>query len=150
MRLANAEVSLALQSKEGCYVFHAIAKGRLIAVITIDDRDEISVQPEVPKLPKWAMGQMAEHAFNLMCTMKGEVSSPELRARGRSGERKPLGISPEGVHYELEQALDGLYVTADGVRIAERGKADTPQAKTWVVIDPKWEVYDEGRRRSDA
>ena len=29
-----------------------------------------------------------------------------------------------------------------GVRIAERGKPGTPQAKTWISFDPGYEVYD--------
>jgi hypothetical protein len=35
-----------------------------------------------------------------------------------------------------------LFVEADGVRIAHRGRPGTPQAGTWVSIEPGWEVID--------
>ena len=34
-----------------------------------------------------------------------------------------------------------IYVIYDGVRIAERGKPGTPQAKTWISLEPGYEVY---------
>ena len=35
-----------------------------------------------------------------------------------------------------------IYVIYDGVRIAERGKPGTPQAKTWISLEPGYVVYD--------
>jgi hypothetical protein len=35
-----------------------------------------------------------------------------------------------------------VYVVFDGVRIAKRGQPDTPQARTWVSIEPGFKVYD--------
>jgi hypothetical protein len=35
-----------------------------------------------------------------------------------------------------------VFVIRDGVKIAERGKPGTPQAKTWVSLDPHWIVRD--------
>jgi hypothetical protein len=40
----------------------------------------------------------------------------------------------------------GLYVVGDGVRIAKRGHPDTPQARTWVSLEPGWSVRDGGGR----
>lgn len=34
-----------------------------------------------------------------------------------------------------------MFVVCDGVRIARRGYPGTPQAKTWVPIEPGWGVY---------
>jgi hypothetical protein len=35
-----------------------------------------------------------------------------------------------------------LFVVFDGKRIAKRGHPGTPQAKTWVSLEPGFEVYD--------
>ena len=34
-----------------------------------------------------------------------------------------------------------IYVVYGGVRIAKRGMPDTPQAKTWISLEPGYEVY---------
>ena len=34
-----------------------------------------------------------------------------------------------------------IYVVYDGIRIAKRGKPGTPQAKTWISLEPGYEVY---------
>jgi hypothetical protein len=45
-----------------------------------------------------------------------------------------------------ELVIDGdgrdLFVIADGVKIAKRGRPGTPQAKTWVPLEPRWSVLD--------
>jgi len=33
-------------------------------------------------------------------------------------------------------------VEVDGVRIARRGYPNSPQAGTWVSLEPGWEVFD--------
>jgi hypothetical protein len=35
-----------------------------------------------------------------------------------------------------------IYVVYDGIRIAQRGKPGTAQAKTWVPLEPGYVVYD--------
>jgi hypothetical protein len=51
------------------------------------------------------------------------------------------------VAFELveEEGDVWIYVTVDGNRIAYRGKPNTPQAKTWVSVDPDFRVIDRGR-----
>jgi len=34
-----------------------------------------------------------------------------------------------------------MYVVYAGVRIAKRGKPGTPQAKTWISLEPGYAVY---------
>ena len=45
---------------------------------------------------------------------------------------------------EVKVVKDGglFFVEIDGVRIARRGYPGTPQAGTWVSIEPGWEVLD--------
>jgi hypothetical protein len=45
----------------------------------------------------------------------------------------------------VEIVSDGhdLFVLADGVRIAKRGQRGTPQARTWVSLEPGWRVLDQ-------
>jgi hypothetical protein len=45
---------------------------------------------------------------------------------------------------ELEIVRDGddLFIVADGVRIAKRGRPGSAQAKTWVSLEPGWRVLD--------
>ena len=44
----------------------------------------------------------------------------------------------------VEMDSDGtdLFIIVDGVKIAKRGLPDTPQAKTWVSLEPGWKVLD--------
>ena len=35
-----------------------------------------------------------------------------------------------------------IFVFCDGIKIAKRGHPGTPQAKTWVSLEPGWEVLD--------
>jgi hypothetical protein len=41
-----------------------------------------------------------------------------------------------------ENGEPAIYITHDGVRIAKRGKPDTPQAMTWIALEPGWVVRD--------
>ena len=45
---------------------------------------------------------------------------------------------------KVEMLSDGkdIFVVADGVKIAKRGHSGTPQAKTWVSLEPGWHVRD--------
>ena len=45
----------------------------------------------------------------------------------------------------VEVMSDGenIFVVADGIRIAKRGGPGTPQAKTWVSLEPGWKVFDD-------
>ena len=54
-----------------------------------------------------------------------------------------------GVKIECE-GLKDMFVVVDGVRIARRGYPGTPQAGTWVSLEPGWEVVDDGRRNTIA
>jgi hypothetical protein len=35
---------------------------------------------------------------------------------------------------------DDIFIIVDGVKIARRGYPNTPQARTWVSLEPGWEV----------
>ena len=37
---------------------------------------------------------------------------------------------------------EDIFIIADGVKIAKRGHPGTPQAKTWVSLEPGWIVRD--------
>jgi hypothetical protein len=37
---------------------------------------------------------------------------------------------------------DGLYIMLDDVKIAERGRPDTPNAKKWVPLQEGWDIKD--------
>ena len=44
-----------------------------------------------------------------------------------------------------------IFIVIDGVRIAKRGSPGTPQAKTWVSLEPGWSVLDiEGSREIEV
>jgi hypothetical protein len=48
------------------------------------------------------------------------------------------------------EGVKNMFVVVDGVRIARRGYPGTPQAGTWVSLEPGWEVVDDGRRNTIA
>jgi hypothetical protein len=50
-----------------------------------------------------------------------------------------IASSPDGIE---------LYVLVDGERIAKRGQPGTPQAGTWISLEPGWEVVSGKDRRT--
>jgi hypothetical protein len=48
--------------------------------------------------------------------------------------------SPE-VYVELTRQGE-MYVELDGLRIAKRGYPDSPQARTWIALEPGFQVLD--------
>lgn len=52
----------------------------------------------------------------------------------------------------MEPSPDGadLFIVIDGVKIAKRGRTGTPQAKTWIPLEPGFEVKEvlEGGERA--
>ena len=52
---------------------------------------------------------------------------------------------PKRKHHDvcvMECTGDDLFIVFNRVRIAKRGYPDTPQAKTWVPLEPGWRVLD--------
>ena len=47
-----------------------------------------------------------------------------------------------GALIEIRSDGTGLFVIFDGVKIAKRGPPGTPQAGTWVSLEPGWTVHD--------
>lgn len=39
-----------------------------------------------------------------------------------------------------------LFIEYDGLRIAKRGHPGTPQARTWISLEPGFAVYDDNSR----
>ena len=66
------------------------------------------------------------------------------------GNRIPCGRAPMADVRILCGSTTDMFVVVDGVRIARRGYAGTPQAGTWVSLEPGWEVVDDGRRNNIA
>ena len=42
----------------------------------------------------------------------------------------------------VEESETDIFVVLDGVRIARRGKPNTPQAGTWILLQPGYQVSD--------
>jgi hypothetical protein len=64
-----------------------------------------------------------------------------------------LGFGRRALMFDVKILCDGLtdmFVVVDGVRIARRGYPGTSQAGTWVLLEPGWEVVDDGRRNTIA
>jgi hypothetical protein len=60
--------------------------------------------------------------------------------------RQPKVVAMEAVPKGDGRQRDDLFIVVDGVRVARRGYPGTPQAKTWVSIEPGYEVRDKGKR----
>jgi hypothetical protein len=70
--------------------------------------------------------------------------------KAKNTKLKSVGGSPAcSILAVAEPSGDGrgvnLYVVFDGVRIARRGYPGTPQAGTWVSIEPGFEVIANGK-----
>jgi hypothetical protein len=50
-------------------------------------------------------------------------------------------MDPDGTTIEWVTEGDDLLIVFNGLRIAKRGHPHTPQAKTWVSIEPGWSVF---------
>ena len=58
---------------------------------------------------------------------------------------KPIGEwVKEDKHIVIGWVKDGgdMFIVANGNKIAQRGKLGTPQARTWVSLEPGWSVFD--------
>ena len=58
---------------------------------------------------------------------------------------KPIGEwVKEGRHIAIGWVRDGgdMFIVANGNKVAQRGKPGTPQARTWVSLEPGWSVFD--------
>jgi hypothetical protein len=42
----------------------------------------------------------------------------------------------------IEREGNDIFVVADGIKIAKLGHPGTPQAETWVSLEPGWTVRD--------
>ena len=50
--------------------------------------------------------------------------------------------SPHEPRAHLEPAGNELFLCFDGNRIARRGRPGTREARTWVSLEPGWQVQD--------
>jgi hypothetical protein len=57
--------------------------------------------------------------------------------------RKPAEPEPDEPEIRIMGDGTDIYVTVDGVKIAMRGSPGTPQANTWVSLEPGWSVIDQ-------
>ena len=59
-------------------------------------------------------------------------------------KRQPGGKLRKKSIVAIESEGENLFVIVDGLKIAQRGYPDSPQAKTWVSLEPGWSVIDAG------
>ena len=66
-----------------------------------------------------------------------EVSVPDITLEDalRESKKRPGWMA-------MYQGEDDLFVIVDGIKIARRGYPDTPQAGTWVSLEPGYTVID--------
>jgi hypothetical protein len=50
----------------------------------------------------------------------------------------------DGKKFQVHRTGEGLFISVNGVTIARRGDPGTPQAKTWISLNPDWIVTDHG------
>jgi hypothetical protein len=62
-----------------------------------------------------------------------------LPLKGHPGSHPEICI--EAVKHSADPYEYDVYITVDGKRIAYRGQPDSPQAKTWVSMEPGWVVF---------
>jgi len=65
---------------------------------------------------------------------------PSEIARGHTHTSGLLFVSEASIESD---GID-LFVIYNGVRIAKRGQPNSPQAGTWVSLEPGFRVFDEG------
>ena len=55
----------------------------------------------------------------------------------------PADYGPKAPPFEVQSDGTDLYAVFHGVRIAKRGAKGTPQARTWISLEPGYRVRDE-------
>jgi hypothetical protein len=55
----------------------------------------------------------------------------------------PADYGPKAPPFEVQTDGTDLYAVFHGVRIAKRGAKGTPQARTWISLEPGYRVRDE-------
>ena len=55
-------------------------------------------------------------------------------------------MSPQPPDVEMVSTGDDVFVVFNGLRIAKRGHPKTPQAGTWVSLEPGWRVFGGGTK----
>jgi hypothetical protein len=69
-----------------------------------------------------------------------------IRKARPAAERRKLGLVDDAAidapPCEMRMDHDGLFVIFNGMKIARRADPDTPQARTWVSLEPGYAVFD--------
>jgi hypothetical protein len=52
------------------------------------------------------------------------------------------GVAMTAMLVSIEREGNDTFVVADGIKIAKLGHPGTPQAETWVSLEPGWTVRD--------
>ena len=69
--------------------------------------------------------------------IKTQAGASSVRATANKRQRKIKTC-------RVECDGEDIFIVADGLQIAKRGHPGTPQAKTWVSLEPGWTVRDCG------
>jgi len=83
---------------------------------------------------------------------KAMTSNTDLLIQGDNMSRKKRKQQYPSCRMVCDIGADGLpdlWVIFNGIKIAKRGRPDSPQAKTWVSIEPGYVVRD-GKTRPDG
>ena len=77
----------------------------------------------------------------MMKTKKADrMRTNEANMRKKEVARRAM-TKKKGPECIVEITKTDIYVVYDGVRIAKRGKPGTPQAKTWIPLEPGFAVH---------
>jgi hypothetical protein len=105
---------------------------------------QVTYEPGAPKdAPRWLwMCDCAE--CKKLDRDKREIHAPfkSKLAAERDAYKWLRAIKGEPPPCEIRADRDGVFVIFDGTKIARRADPDTPQAKTWVALEPGYQVLD--------
>ena len=65
-----------------------------------------------------------------------------LRATKISANDPPSTRGVVMAKVEIARSHKDVFVVVDGIRVARRGYPGTPEARTWVSVEPGWQVLD--------
>ena len=105
---------------------------------------KVTYEPGAPKdAPRWFWMCDCEECKTLD-PAKRELHAPfkTKRQAERDAVKWIRAINEEPPPCEMKMDRDGLFVIFNGMKIARRADPDTPQAKTWVSLEPGYQVLD--------
>jgi hypothetical protein len=104
---------------------------------------QVTYAPGAPKdAPRWGWMCDCDECKKLGDKREVHAAFKTRKEAERDAMKWIRAIKEEPPSCEMRVDHDGVFVIFNGMKIARRAHPDTPQAKTWVSLEPGYRVLD--------